>query len=114
FAFSRRFSIVLFATRFNAVIAASFGCAPRRISSTITNDDRLYRFASPRPVDPAAPTSPSTYSPAPRIGESPARPGIFHARPLVVVTPQISPFALTPSQLMRRTTPARASSDRGS
>src|SRR5207249_10519580 len=73
---------------------------PRRISSTMTNEHRLYRFASPRPVDPAAPTSPSTYSPAPSIGESPERPGIFHARPLVVVTPQISPFALTPSQLI--------------
>src|SRR5712691_11640704 len=64
------------------------------------NDDRLYRLDSPRPVDPAAPTAPSTYRPAPRIGESPARPGIFHASPLVVVTPQISPLALTPSQLM--------------
>src|SRR2546422_7896943 len=44
------------------------------------------RFASPRPVEPAAPASPSTYSPAPRIGESPTRPGIFQANPLVVVT----------------------------
>jgi hypothetical protein len=57
-------------------------------------------LASPRPVDPAAPTAPSTYSPAPRIGESPTRPGIFHARPLVVVTPQISPLAFTPLQLI--------------
>ena len=28
------------------------------------------------------------------------RPGIFQARPLVVVTPQISPFELMPSQLI--------------
>ena len=34
------------------------------------------------------------------MGESPTRPGIFQARPLVVVTPQISPLALIPSQLM--------------
>ena len=53
-----------------------------------------------RTVDPAAPTCPSTYKPAPRIGESPTRPGIFHASPLVVVTPQISPLVLTPLQLI--------------
>jgi len=35
-------------------------------------------FASPSPVDPAAPTSLSQYCPAPMIGESPTRPGIFH------------------------------------
>jgi hypothetical protein len=57
-------------------------------------------LASPRPVEPAAPTSPSTYSPAPRIGESPTRPGIFHDSPLVVVTPQTSPLLFTPSQLI--------------
>jgi hypothetical protein len=34
------------------------------------------------------------------MGESPTRPGIFQARPLVVVTPQISPAALMPLQLM--------------
>jgi hypothetical protein len=34
------------------------------------------------------------------MGESPTRPGIFHASPLVVVTPQTSPRALTPSQLI--------------
>ena len=42
-------------------------------------------FDSPRPVEPAAPISLSVYCPAPMIGESPARPGIFQARPLVVV-----------------------------
>src|SRR6187402_1871863 len=77
---------------------ASFGCLPRRISSTINIDARLNRFASPRPVDPAAPASPSTYNPAPRIGESPTRPGILNDRPLVDVTPQTSPTALTPLQ----------------
>src|SRR5262245_38859226 len=86
--------------RFSASMPASFGASPRRRPSTTRYELRLYRLASPRPVDPAAPTSPSTYSPAPRIGESPARPGIFHAKPLVVVTPQISPFGLTPSQLI--------------
>src|SRR5205085_4816332 len=86
--------------RLQASMAASFGCRPRRSASTIRNDDRLYRFDSPRPVEPAAPISPSTYSPAPRIGESPTRPGIFQARPLVVVTPQISPLALMPLQLI--------------
>ena len=34
------------------------------------------------------------------MGESPTRPGIFQASPLVVVTPQISPLALMPLQLM--------------
>src|SRR5438094_10430963 len=34
------------------------------------------------------------------IGESPTRPGIFQARPLVVVTPDISPLAFSARQLM--------------
>src|ERR1017187_7708817 len=34
------------------------------------------------------------------IGESPMRPAIFHARPLVVVTPDISPFEFSARQLM--------------
>src|SRR5262249_858151 len=33
-------------------------------------------------------------------GESPTRPGIFHASPEVVVTPEISPPALTARQLI--------------
>src|SRR2546423_2201214 len=57
-------------------------------------------FSSPRPVDPAAPTSWSTYNPAPIIGESPTRPGIFQAKPLVVVTPDISPLVFNARQLM--------------
>src|SRR5215468_1300681 len=97
---SRRFSIVLAVIRFKAAMPASFGVMPLRIASTIQNDASENRFASPRPVDPAAPTSPSTYKPAPMIGESPTRPGIFHASPLVVVTPQISPRALTALQLI--------------
>ena len=36
---------------------------------------------------PAAPTSLSTYKPAPIIGESPTLPGILYAKPLVVVIP---------------------------
>src|SRR5215467_7261158 len=97
---SNRFSIVLAAIRFKAPMPASFGLMPLRIASTIQKDASEKKFASPRPVDPAAPTSPSTYKPAPMIGESPTRPGIFHASPLVVVTPAISPFALMPSQLI--------------
>src|SRR6476620_5618684 len=100
FGLRRRFSIVLARMRCRASRHASFGCLPWRIISTTRYDDRLYRFASPLPVEPAAPTPPSTYKPAPRIGESPTRPGIFHARPLVVVTPQTSPFALTALQLI--------------
>src|SRR6185369_16177236 len=34
------------------------------------------------------------------MGESPTRPGIFQARPLVVVRPDISPFAFNARQLM--------------
>src|SRR5688500_2914421 len=97
---SRRFSIVLATTRFRAAIPASFGDAPPRIASTIANEHRPKRFASPRPVEPAAPTSLSTYRPAPRIGESPTRPGIFHARPLVVVTPARAPAGVIALQLM--------------
>src|SRR2546430_7083395 len=34
------------------------------------------------------------------MGESPQRPGSFHARPLVVVAPDISPFSFNAEQLM--------------
>src|SRR6266566_1010907 len=34
------------------------------------------------------------------MGESPTRPGIFHASPLVVVTPEISPLGFKARQLM--------------
>src|SRR5262245_3708417 len=56
--------------------------------------------SSPSPVEPAAPTSLSTYNPQPISGESPTRPGIFHASPEVVVTPEISPLASTARQLI--------------
>src|SRR5499425_994310 len=56
--------------------------------------------SSPRPVEPAAPTSLSTYTPQPISGESPTRPGIFHASPEVVVTPEMSPLASTARQLI--------------
>ena len=57
-------------------------------------------FASPSPVDPAAPTSLSQYCPAPMMAESPTRPGIFQASPLVVVTDEMSPPGVTASQLI--------------
>src|SRR5260370_7441243 len=52
-------------------------------------------FASSLRVKPAAPTSLSTQQPAPMIGESPTRPGIFHERPDVVVVAEMSPFEST-------------------
>src|SRR2546423_3321048 len=73
---------------------------PRRICSTVRNPPHTLMFASPSPVDPAAPTSLSQYCPAPIIGESPTRPGIFHERPLVVVTEERSPWGVTASQLI--------------
>src|SRR5262245_47318472 len=56
--------------------------------------------SSPRPVEPAAPTSLSTYNPQPISGECPPRPGIFHAMPDVVVTPEMSPLASTARQFI--------------
>src|SRR5260370_29661109 len=55
----------------------------------------ILMFSSPLPVEPAAPTSLSTQQPAPMIGESPTRPGIFHDSPEVVVVAEISPFEST-------------------
>src|SRR5262245_42686739 len=66
--------------------------------STIVWAPAILTFSSPRPVAPAEPTSGSVKQPAPMIGESPIRPGIFHARPLVLVAPEISPRALTAEQ----------------
>src|ERR1700687_1818903 len=56
---------------------------------------QILMFSSPLPVEPAAPTSLSTQQPAPIIGESPTRPGIFHERPEVVVVAEMSPFEST-------------------
>src|SRR5947208_17192218 len=58
----------------------------------------ILMFSSPLPVEPAAPTSLSTQHPAPMIGESPTRPGIFHERPDVVVVAEMSPFESTAIQ----------------
>src|SRR5438876_2308610 len=68
---------------------------PRRRCSTVRNPPHTLMFASPSPVDPAAPTSLSQYCPAPMIGESPTRPGIFQERPAVVVTEERSPCGVT-------------------
>src|SRR5215210_3642010 len=70
------------------------------MSSTVRNAPHALMLASPRPVDPAAPTVLSQYCPAPTIGESPTRPGIFHAIPLVVVTEATSPVAVTAFMLI--------------
>ena len=74
------------------------GASPRRIPSTIRWLERFSRFASPTPVEPAEPTSLSRNSPAPRIGESPTRPGIFHDRPEVVVVQPRSPWVSSTEQ----------------
>src|SRR5882757_11153413 len=79
---------------------ASFGDLPWRIISTIVWPPEILIFSSPFPVEPAAPTSLSTQHPAPIIGESPTRPGIFHDKPEVVVVPLTSPFAFTARQLI--------------
>src|SRR5512146_3446226 len=76
------------------------GDMPWRMNSTARNAPHTFMFASPRPVDPAAPTSLSQYWPAPMIGESPTRPGIFHDKPLVVVTEAMSPLAVTAFMLI--------------
>src|SRR5437868_12453023 len=70
------------------------------MNSTIRNAPQTLMLASPRPVDPAAPTLLSQYWPAPMMGESPTLPGSFHERPLVVVTDEMSPRALTAFILM--------------
>jgi hypothetical protein len=52
------------------------------------------------PVDGRIVSGETTMDQAPITGESPTRPGIFHANPLVVVTPQTSPLEFTPLQLI--------------
>ena len=79
---------------------ASVGFMPRRIISTMVCPPQILIFSSPFPVEPAPPTSPSTNNPAPMMGESPTRPGIFQERPEVVVVPLTSPLALTARQLI--------------
>src|SRR5260370_29847183 len=65
-----------------------------RIISMMVWPAEILMFSSPLPVEPAAPTSLSTQQPAPIIGESPTLPGIFHAKPEVVVVAEMSPFSL--------------------
>ncbi len=78
-----------------ASMHASVGDIPLRIISMMVCPPEILMFSSPLPVEPAAPTSLSTQHPAPMIGESPTRPGIFQARPEVVVVAEMSPFSLT-------------------
>jgi len=81
-------------------IIAWISPCPNVLRSTIRNAPQTLMFASPRPVDPAAPTLLSQYCPAPMIGESPTLPGTFHDSPLVVVTEDMSPAAFTAFMLM--------------
>src|SRR5438046_10520428 len=73
---------------------------PRRMNSTVRNPPHTLMFDSPRPVEPAAPTSLSVYCPAQMIGLSPTRPGILNASPLVVVTEEITPWGVAAPQLI--------------
>src|SRR5712692_7802287 len=81
--------------RFIASRHASVGDLPWRIISMMVCPPEILMFSSPLPVEPAAPTSLSTQQPAPMIGESPTRPGIFHDSPEVVVVAEMSPFEST-------------------
>src|SRR5262249_38354268 len=83
-------SLVCSATRRRASSPASIGDLPLRISSTAAKLVRFLSVASPRPVAPQDPIALSTYNPAPRMHESPARPGILNASPLVDVTHEMS------------------------
>src|SRR5882724_4567660 len=74
---------------------ASVGVFPCRIISMMVCAPEILMFSSPLPVEPAAPTSLSTQQPAPMIGESPTRPGLFHDSPEVVVVAETSPLAST-------------------
>ena len=80
-------------TRSIASRHASIGERPCRISSTTRKLAALRIISSPTPEAVAAPTSLSTYSPAPTIGLSPTRPCSFHAMPLVVHAPARRPSA---------------------
>src|SRR5687767_5060979 len=87
-------------TRSMTFTSAASGVIPWRMNSTARKAPHTLMFASPRPVDPAAPTALSQYWPAPMIGLSPTRPGIFHEMPLVVVIELRSPRASTALMLM--------------
>src|SRR6266446_7708835 len=77
---------------------ASVGDLPWRIISIMVWPPEILMFSSPLPVEPAAPTSLSTQQPAPMIGQSPTRPGIFQDNPEVVVVAEMSPLASTAMQ----------------
>src|SRR5881394_2361718 len=87
-------------TRLRVSRQASVGFMPRRMNSTVSIPPHTLMFDSPRPVEPAAPTSLSVYCPAPMTAESPTRPGILNARPAVVVIDEISLVGVTASQLI--------------
>src|SRR5713226_5773131 len=76
------------------------GCLPWRMNSTVRWPSETRMLASPRPVDPADPTSLSVKQPAPMIGASPTRPGILKNRPEVLVQPPRSPRASTAERWM--------------
>src|SRR5208337_3592008 len=86
------------AIRLQASNTASLTLSPRLMPSTTRKLERFSRLASPTPVEPAEPSSLSRYSPAPKIGESPTRPGIFHDRPEVVVVQPRSPCVSSTEQ----------------
>ena len=67
-------------------MTAASGDIPIRMNSTARKAPHTLMFASPRPVDPRRADSLSQYCPAPMIGLSPMRPGIFHESPDVDVT----------------------------
>jgi hypothetical protein len=81
-------------------MTACSGVIPWRMNSTHRKAPQVMMFDSPRPVEPAAPTVLSQYCPAPMMGESPTRPGTFHAMPLVVVTELRSPAAFSAFMLI--------------
>src|SRR5687767_5559978 len=87
-------------TRSMVLINACSGVMPWRMNSTARKAPHTLMFASPRPVEPAAPTVLSQYWPAPMIGLSPTRPAILYEMPLVVVIELMSPDALTAFMLM--------------
>ncbi len=77
---------------FTACSQASCGLAPCRISSTTLKEPTTRITSSPWPVAVTAPTSLSTYKPAPMMGESPMRPCILNAMPEVEHPPDKLPL----------------------
>ena len=67
--------LVVSTTCLQVAIKASLGFIPRRRFSTTRKEAQFNRLSSPSPTEPQEPTVLSRKSPAPRIGESPTRPG---------------------------------------